>query len=226
MNLNQKNSISIQTKIVFTFLVIIFIGYGLTFFYIMKYENEILINKEIKKLENKADYTLSELKNYLIFLKKEATFLSKLEIMDDIIAKDIDKRVSNLLKKKAQDLGENIIFAVISSNGKIVATSQKDIELRFSKLKKQEQIIHNFFIINTPVSASFDKNRYIGNLILLYLLKNLEKHLKNSEGIYSWITSDIIDFEKPEIPGETLEVKKSFLHLCKISLSIMQLTKK
>ncbi len=210
VNLNLKNSISIQTKIFLTFLIIIFIGYGITFFYIMKYENEILIDKEMKKLENKAEQTLFELKNHLIFLKKEAAFLSKLEIMDDIIAKDIDKRVSNLLKKKAQDLGENIIFAVIDNNGKIVASSQENIKLSFSKLKKEEEIIQNFFIITIPVTASFDSNRHIGKLILLYPLKNLEKHLKNNEGIYSWITSDIVDFKKPEISGETLEVKKRF----------------
>ncbi len=211
MTKNLWKTLSINAKIFISFIAIILLGYGLTFFYIFKYENEILIKKEIHKLNIEAELTLKELKKYLLFLQKEIKFLSKLEIMDDIIANDIDKRITNILIKKASDLDNDIKLLALNTKGEIVSSSSAEKSpIKLIKKDKKIQIINNNYIINEKIYSSFNSSKVIGNLLLIYPIKNLSHHLKNKNGIYSWISSDCIEFEKPKINTEILEIKKSF----------------
>jgi signal transduction histidine kinase len=84
--------------------------------------------------------------------------------MDDVITGDIDKRISILLQKKAQDLSENIML-IANNTEKSVASSNKE-----NKNKNKENVLY----LRTSIKASF--NAYtIGELLLLYPLENFER---------------------------------------------------
>lgn len=56
-------------------------------------------------------------------IKKDFLFISKLEVMNDIIAKDIDKRISELLESKKKDLGIIGDYYVTDMDQNIIASS-------------------------------------------------------------------------------------------------------
>ena len=132
--------------------------------YIWKVESALLIEKEKKNLRYQLDNRKILLLEHMQTLQKELNFLAKLNVMDDVITKDFDKRVSILLQKKAKDLSEGIILIAIH-NGKIVSSSQK----------KSKEI---FLEMSSPIVASFN-HKTIGKLLLLYPVSNFEHIVSN-----------------------------------------------
>jgi hypothetical protein len=74
------------------------------------------------------------LDKHLESLSKELDFLSSLELMDDILADDIDRRISRLLSQKKNDLELDICFMVVNLEGKVIASSDKKRLLSSFKL--------------------------------------------------------------------------------------------
>jgi len=133
-----------------------------TLLYIWKVESKILLEKERETLSYQLDNNAKLLLTHMESLEKELEFLATLEVMDDIVVKDIDKRIAVLLQKKSKDLSENIILLAMKDKG-IVASSKK------------VYISKNFLKFQVPVYASFDVEKKIGSLWLLYPLKNLQE---------------------------------------------------
>lgn len=134
-----------------------------TLIYIWKYESEILIEKERKSLEYKLNVHSERLESEMNRLQKELEFLSILEVMDDIVVNDIDKRIKILLNKKARDLSKGIIIQAFNQNICIASSKHNNIKLK------------EFLEFNLPIYASFDRKKKIGHVSLLYPLKNFTK---------------------------------------------------
>jgi signal transduction histidine kinase len=175
------SSISISYKIFISLLVAISIGEIFILIYIWQYESKILTQKEYIDLKASLSFESKTIDDYLTNLKKETTFLASLEVMDDFIAKDVDKRVSKLLKQKADDLGSNIVlFATI--NRKIIASSHNSFINR--DFKKD---MDRYLYFQMPVYASFNPKRILGEIVLQYPLKNLTD-LQTTKGRILWLT--------------------------------------
>ena len=190
-------------KIFISMLIFIMFIQLSTLVYIWKFETTVLIEKERKNLAYQLEIDANLLLKHLKSLEKEAEFLSTLEVMDDVLTKDIDKRIAILLTKKAKDLGEKIVLSV-QQNGKSIASSKKNY-------KKENYL--NFVV---PIYASFNKEQKIGLLELLYPLKNLMDLKINNPSQYLWL----IPFEKkdtftrPNYP-ESIVVSKKLTSLLK-----------
>jgi signal transduction histidine kinase len=133
-----------------------------TLLYIWKVESKVLLEKERENLSYQLDINAKLLLTHMESLQKELEFLATLEVMDDIVVKDIDKRIAVLLEKKSEDLSENIILLAMKDK-KLIASSQK------------EYVSKDFLEFQVPVYASFDTKKKIGSLWLLYPLKNLRE---------------------------------------------------
>ncbi|MCH9741176.1 MAG: HAMP domain-containing histidine kinase [Epsilonproteobacteria bacterium] len=129
-------------------------------FYIWKFESKVLLERERESLNYQLDVDAKLLQSHLKSLNKELEFLSTLEVIDDLLVNDIDKRIGVLLEKKSKDLAEGTILLAMRDK-KIVASSVEHY-------KKEE-----FLAFKVPVFASFDKYQQIGELHLLYPFKNL-----------------------------------------------------
>ena len=157
---NLWKRVSDTYKILISMLIfIIFIQFG-TLVYIWKYESKILLDKESKNLTYQLDISSKQLVKHMRRLQKELEFLSILEVMDDILVNDIDKRITVLLEKKSKDLSEGIVLEAINSNG-CVASSEKVNSYK------------EFLKFEVSLYASFNKSKKIGSLVLLYPFKNL-----------------------------------------------------
>ncbi len=200
-------NLSIKTKIFLTFVLIIMAGYGFIYLYILNYEKKILLEKEMRSLQSEMSSDTKELFKYIEFLKKESSFMASLEVMEDIVINDIDRRIATILRKKAKDLGEEIIFVARDAAGKTVAASIEGLEVKLPSVTGETQTLREYLFINYPIKMG-PQNRTVGYLTTIYPLKNLSYRLRNANGIYSWLTSDFIDFEPVKIPSDTIEISK------------------
>ena len=65
-------------------------------------------------------------------LKREVTFLPQLEVMDDMVVGDIDKRISRLLMQKKRDMNLDLeLLAVNPDNTIIAASSLEELQQPF-----------------------------------------------------------------------------------------------
>ena len=131
-----------------------------TLVYIWKFESKVLLDKERKNLTYQLNISSKQLMFKMKNLEKELEFLSILEVMDDVLVNDIDKRIAILLAKKSKDLAEEIVLEAFNKD-RCVASSIKE----FDPTK--------FLEFKVPLYTSFFREKKIGSLVLLYPFKNL-----------------------------------------------------
>ena len=175
------NSLAISYKLFISLLVVISIGQIFIMVYIWQYESKILTQKEYKNLEFSLEDEARKLLNSLQIKQKETKFLASLEVMDDLIAKDIDKRISNMLKRKADDLKENIILQAVSNQTIIASSVATNIGKKFQDDDK------NYLYFQAPIKSSFNQKIDLGKIVLLYPYENLS-NLQTAKNRLLWLT--------------------------------------
>ncbi len=178
------NRLSLSYKLFIGILAIISMVISFLLFYLWKYESKILIDKIEISMQKEIKSKKEDINNYFQFLSYELDFLSKLEVMDDLAVLDTDRRITRILEMKAKDLGDDIVITAAGSNGVNYASSKKNYSQKrfqfFSKLADISKKGKRYFftkkslILFRPIYASFDKNLFLGYLILLYPLENLK----------------------------------------------------
>jgi len=179
--------LSIAYKMFLTLLLFVFMGQLIVMFYLWRYESIILFAKERQNLTSELKRQSSTLQKHLSSLAKETRFLASLEMMDDMIAKDLDKRVVTLLQRKAADLGEGIVL-LAHDKDTFIASSQSDFT-GYVVSDIQKSLHRRYLNFDSTIYASFDKEKSIGSLLMLYPLQNLQ-NLKIGDGDKKlWLTS-------------------------------------
>jgi len=115
-------------------------------------------------------------------LQKELEFLATLEVMDDMVVHDVDKRIAILLKKKSNDLAENIVLRA-EDNNKTISSSQS------------AYLLKDFLIFSVPVYASFNPKKKLGSLQLLFPLKNFKKLKTDKPHQALWIEDKNFNYD-------------------------------
>jgi len=183
-----KNLSDTYKIIVFMLLLIMTIKLG-TLLYIWKFESEVLLEKERTNLSYELYKEAKGLENSFSVLEKELKFLSTLEIMDDILANDVDKRINILLQKKANDLAKGIILLALKKE-QIVSSSERNYDKK------------DFFIFKTAIYASFNKKKKIGQLLLLYPFENLKTLKILNPHQHLWLKASFLKKESTVVAME------------------------
>ncbi len=193
------NRLSISYKISIMMLLFILIIELITIFYIWYFESKVLIEKERQNLTRQLNIQAKQLDNHFAFLAKETRFLASLEVMDDIIAKDLDKRINILIQRRAEDLGENIIILIMNHDSFITSSQNGFIKKKLKDIK--QKLDKNFLYFYAPVYSSFEKHSHIGMVVMLYPLKNLTSLSTNNPNKHLWISppQKLPDFNKPSL---------------------------
>ncbi len=192
---NFWSRLSIAYKIFVAMLIVFSTVQIITIAYIWKVESKILIEKEEKNLKRQLFEKALFLNTHMASLAKETRFLAGLEVMDDLIAKDIDKRVSTILKRRADDLGEDIVIVAMNDDS-LLASSSKRFD---SKNLKKPNL--DYLYLYAPVFASFDKKKMIATITMLYPLKNLSNLKTDDPNKILWLTppKPLNIFKKPSV---------------------------
>jgi signal transduction histidine kinase len=182
--------------------------------FIWQFESKVLLEKEQQNLKRELKTYKKTLSTHFATLQEETCFLARLEIMDDIVAKDIDKRILTLLERKANDLEEHIRLIITDTNGTITIAPPLLLGKTIQSLKKE------YLHFKAPIFASFNPQKQLGTLLLLYPLENL-KHLQTDNPFKQlWLQSphQAADFPAPNISDSLIVSEKLIKFLPEWSL--------
>jgi len=171
---------SFKVKIVSLILSVSLIPYILIMIYAGNTLRDKYYQNTQEEMNTQLKLSIESIERYLSMLKRDMLFISHLDIMNDIFSQDLDRRISNLLEKKKQELNLDGNFYVIDTKRMIIASS--DTETIFKKYEKNP-----FF--SQEIKSPFDNSK-IGTLILEFSLKNITMLFKNSRERHYYIILD------------------------------------
>jgi hypothetical protein len=150
----------------------------------MVYSGNILRDKYYdnthQEMQTQLFLNVERIDQYLTTLKRDMFFISRLDVMNDIFSKDVDRRIANLLEEKKRELKLDGNFHLIDKSGKILASS--DAKMLFNATK-----ITPFFSVD--IKSPFDES-IIGTLVLEFSLKNITNFFENSKDRHYYIILD------------------------------------
>lgn len=203
---------SLRNKLLITFMGIGFVPFLTLLVYTLFLSETKIVSKIVIEQFDRTNVVIKLIDNHLNSLTKEVEFLSSLDLMDDLLADDIDKRVSRLLSQKAKDLNLDLSFMSINTDSIIVASSNlEDMQKKFD-IKQYLKAVSGTFIdeenlyIYSKIYASFDKEKEIGCLVLRYNINNLDTFLTHHNAIHSYM----INPNSGLIIGENISFELSF----------------
>ncbi|QSZ40977.1 HAMP domain-containing protein [Sulfurimonas aquatica] len=183
---------SLKNRLLFSFISISVLPFLALLSYTLFLGENKMLDKIITEQINQTEVVVKRIEAHLKSMQKEINFLSSLEIMDDILAEDIDKRISNLLSKKVADYDLDIEMLVVDKSANIVSSSNiMSLSQRFHQLPLKNEsgfsIVDKYLYIYSSIYSSFNKRKTLGHLVLKYNLLNLHKYLHKQEGIHSYL---------------------------------------
>ncbi len=146
------------------------LGFFLLFgmFYYTYKKNKLLIIEHMKEQERlNLDYITKNIMLDIQQLEQENKFLSKLSVMNDLVANDMDKRIIQLLEVKKKTLKLPVNFQIFNIKGeKICATTQK-------RINRDKDI---FFRETIP--ASFNPQLTLGYIEIIFPISAFNLYLE------------------------------------------------
>jgi len=184
---------SLRNKLLLTFIFIGFLPFVTLLVYTIFLSETKIANKIINEQFLKTDTINRRIINKVKALKKEVDFLASLDVMDEILADDIDKKISRLLIQKSKDLSLNNSFIIVNKQDIVIAASKKKDLLKKIKIKDITQNKHEIYIkgktlfIRNKINATFAKQQNIGYIMFKYSLNNFNIYLTNELNKNSYI---------------------------------------
>lgn len=184
---------SLANRLLVAFIVIGFLPFVIFLVYTLVLSETQIVKKLISDQHHEVEVMSKLVDTHLSSLKKEVSFLARLELMDDVLAQDLDRRVSRLLKQKKDDYALDLDFFFVNKDLNIVASSNIDIldekftEAKTFKFKKGHFIKAKKLYIYSKVYASFESEKSLGYLVLEYDLDNLKVYLGHIKDSMAYI---------------------------------------
>jgi len=184
---------SLRNRLLSIFIAIGFLPFLAFLIYLLFLSETKIVNKIVVEQLDRTQVVIKLINNHLNSITKEVNFLSSLDLMDDLLADDIDKRISRLLTQKYDDLNLDLSFMVVGLDSNIIASSNKELLQKKYDIKKLTSFDKNMYVegkklfIYSDIKASFDENNKLGFLVLKYNLDNLDLYLTHQNNIHSFI---------------------------------------
>jgi len=188
---------SLKTKLIIALFAIGFLPYLFIMFYSLNLGQQKIIESITSTQYVQMSKVKERVEEQLVSLRKEMLFLSGLDLMNDMIVNDIDKRISQLLIQKQEDLGLQMQLFTIRHDTKIIASSSRqDTALFFDQMVQLKSAIGRgegyFFtaesiVIFVPIESDLSPDRVLGYLLAEYAFSNLNRFNIHHEGVRSII---------------------------------------
>jgi len=186
---------TLKSKLIIALFSIGFLPYLFILLYTHSLGEEKILNDAITMHHTQMLQTKKQIQNQLYHIQKEIAFLASLDIMNDMIVGDIDKRIAQILIQKQKDLALDMDFYAIDMKYRVVASSKLS-QNKFTNISKLKKAINNkkvyFFtdksiIFFTPIISILQNNQQVGYLLSIYKLSNLSKFTLNKREIRSML---------------------------------------
>lgn len=161
----------------------------------------------VEDLQYQLDITLERMDQQLESQAKDLRFLTSLDIMNDILTGDLDRRIFNLLSMKKDDLQLLGEIEVTDSNQVVVASTDTQ---RVGQVAPAASAF-----LSIPIHATFDDS-LIGNLLLHYEAGNLTRFFENAQQLHYSLRRDgvlltpAVDFDEAITVAGTLSQRPEY----------------
>ena len=140
------------------------------FIYYTYQQNKLLLIENLQTQEQlNVKHTIHIISLELNQLARESYFLAQLSVMNDMITKDIDKRILKLLEAKKKTLKFDVDFAVYTQDGELAVATYK------KKINK-----NNYITFMAPIYSSLKPNQALGAIKIYLNVKELMLYTKVS----------------------------------------------
>lgn len=123
-------------------------------------------------MENQLQVTLQRLDQHLLTVKNDLAFMASLDIMNDVLTGDIDRRILDLIQLKKEDLNLIGEFEVSDSSGRVVASTD---------IGRIGQSVDQNAFASLSLLSTFNQSP-IGTLQLFYDEQNLTRNFGSAQG--------------------------------------------
>jgi len=187
---------SIAFKLGASFFAVFIITYALTAAVVFSVARQTITRSETDSLSQYTNLKLDRVGNKFEQLATNLHAWTSLEIMNDLISGDVDKRVARTLeglKRKYGNLEGGDIYA-FDTKGKLIAASTQQTEtdvmpsqwLPVAEFKMVDKHVNKFsrdpmVALVTPIAASFSSDYQVGYLAITYPWAELEKLIFDSD---------------------------------------------
>ena len=189
--------LTIKTKIRLALFFVSFMPFVIILIYLYNTGKKRMIDESIKQYKVQVKQVATSVNQEMEGLKKELRFLASLDVMNDLLVNDVDKRIAGLLQNKCRDLGAGIsIYAIDENNKNVADTNIKPISQdgwekivhRFQQAKtlyKDHFFMGHYIYIFVPVFAKMYDSTRTGYILLSYDLTRLLRFVPQpSEGMF------------------------------------------
>jgi len=188
-----------QKKLLIAFLIVGIVPFAVVYLYLILYAHDKITQNILSREFENIQSVISAAQNRLLRADKELQFLSKLDVVDDVVVGDIDERLARLLLQKKKDMHAQLEFVVIDPSFNYVTSSaEHHLQGRYKYLHALQAAVkkeQNFFmqghnlIFYTKLYASFN-HKFLGYMLLEYNLNNLANLTAKGKNIYGYFLND------------------------------------
>ena len=191
---------SFKLKTILLFLAVSLIPYALTMFLVGNSFRQELYDAVTQEMNTQLHLSVERIDQHLLTLHNDMAFLAKSDIMNDVYTKDLDRRISNALLSKKNDLKMVGDFYLTDPHGMIIASSD------FNTIGKTNRF-KSFLSVN--VYSTFS-TQPIGILHVRYPVENFKRFFSNTQQRHYYIQhADGTTSLRPSLFQDSLKVSKT-----------------
>lgn len=186
---------SIARKLIASFIGVFIITYLLTAFVVYGGAGYSITKTESAALTQLANLKLDRLENEFDQLATNLRAWSSLEVMNDLISGDVDKRVARTLEGLKRQYGLTGEIYAFDTDGKLIAASslqtaenlvmppqwQPAIALKMVDKHQNKLAPGTMIALVMPISASFAADYKIGTIAVTYPWQDVEKLVRDAD---------------------------------------------
>jgi response regulator RpfG family c-di-GMP phosphodiesterase len=191
---------SFKLKTILLFLAVSLIPYALTMFLVGNSFRQELYDAVTQEMNTQLRLSVERIDQHLLTIRNDMTFIAKSDIMNDVYTQDLDRRISNTLLSKKNDLKMEGDFYLTDPRGLIIASSD------FNTIGKNNRS-SSFLHVN--VYSTFS-TQPIGKLEVRYPVENFKRFFANTQQRHYYIHQNNGSvYLRPSVFNDALQVSKS-----------------
>lgn len=186
---------SFKAKTILLLILLSLVPYVVTVTFLGNaYRNDVE-NRLMEEMEYQLGITIDRLDQSLQALQNDLEFIASLDIMNDVLTGDLDRRIVNLLLLKKEDLALDGDFEVVDATGNVVASTTLNAD----------GSADGAHFMQVPLHSTFSSDS-IGALRVRYEMSNLTRYFANDDNFRYAIILDGRRFPEQEPMTDALRV--------------------
>jgi class 3 adenylate cyclase/HAMP domain-containing protein len=201
---------SFKTKTILLLILVSLSPYAITMAILGSVYRGDVEERLLEDMNSQLDITIERLDQSLQALQNDMEFVASLDIMNDILTGDLDRRIFNVLLQKKQDLALAGEFLVINTGNTVVAST--DINSMGSTFSAEA-------FLRVPLFSTFSAEP-LGALLVVYDPANLTRYFTDNSNVDYLLSIDGVAQAPEAVAVDALRLEKALQSHPEISVRL------